>query len=188
MLFSSLLLHISVMMAVSAIDPPYIRIRDDLDEPGIGFCIDIAGFGADLNYDLVQLHSCKPADSASDQQFMYDAQTNRIIGAANSAADGLCLVALCDSANCEFKLEYGDAATTGVQCAAIEYSSTSGELRYYPGGIVIVDTLNPQVTAQCIVASPSSEPAGQWLKRRIFLQPCRRVQLAKLKEWDIIEA
>merc|ERR1712037_748238 len=72
-----------------AVELPYIRLRDNLDEPSqLGFGIDLQGHGAGVLFTDMQAHSLKPS-GGTDMQF--NVTENLIRGFGD--ADGHCVAA-----------------------------------------------------------------------------------------------
>ena len=56
---------------------PSVSTASQLDAPdGNGFCLDVTGFGNNINCQSMQAHSCKP--QGADTQYSYDATLQRL--------------------------------------------------------------------------------------------------------------
>eukprot|EP01006_Ploeotia_vitrea_P018077 TRINITY_DN49340_c0_g1_i1.p1 TRINITY_DN49340_c0_g1~~TRINITY_DN49340_c0_g1_i1.p1 ORF type:complete len:227 (+),score=0.15 TRINITY_DN49340_c0_g1_i1:24-704(+) len=84
----ALLLLVQYANICFAVDPPYLRLVEDTSVDGLGWCMDIFGFGGPninsplpFEYEKVTVHSCKPdaiREQAVDHLFAWDQQTGLI--------------------------------------------------------------------------------------------------------------
>ena len=148
-----------------------LRLADNLDDPQ-GYCVDVAGFGANIRLNApLQAHTCKPG--SDDQLFrptdaahgggfrlvVYD----RCLAAAIAEPGAMVSVAECDS----------NTATQGFSLA------DDGR----------VQLALPDSPALCLsVAGGYGEPAGgrNHLRRDLILQDCKDADLS-LITWDLVE-
>ena len=86
---------------------PKMMLQDNLSEPeGYGFCLDLKGWGESTKFTDVQLHSCKPDGTrsqdggvwGSEQQFF--PENNKVVG--YNDGNGRCLQAKTSSVGSEF--------------------------------------------------------------------------------------
>jgi len=79
------LLAVSLAFALWQTDPawaqakPYVMLKDRLDRPVDGYCIDIAGSGEWINVNVpLSAHNCKGPGIAPDQALDYDGATGQL--------------------------------------------------------------------------------------------------------------
>ena len=101
---------LTVVVAFPPASNPNIYIATNLDEPqNLGYCIDIAGHGANINCGSTQSHSCKA--KGADTQFVYASGAIKAVnydGACRStggdASKGGCLEASGLTAGAKFRV------------------------------------------------------------------------------------
>ena len=159
------------LAAPTAMPAGLLRLRDDLDDPQ-GYCVDVAGFGANIRLNApLQAHTCKPG--SDDQLFtpidavhgggfrlvVYD----RCLAAAIAEPGATVSVAECDS----------NAATQGFSLA------DDGR----------VQLALPDSPALCLgVAGGFGEPAGgrNHFRRDLMLYDCKAAD-PSLLTWRLAE-
>merc|ERR1711928_76948 len=68
-MISTHLFLLLVLPATLGVELPYMRLRDNLDEPSaFGFGLDLQGFGVNVRFTDMQAHSLKPS-GGTDMQF-----------------------------------------------------------------------------------------------------------------------
>ena len=161
---------------VHAVEPPYLTLRDNLDEPtGLGMCIDLKGWRP-VQFTDAQLHSCKPSDGpaggGSDQQFV--PRGSAVMGLADAA--GHCLQATSATAGAHIDAPLCEA---GVPLQQIDWNAGTGKLQL-------------RGTSLCLTASPQSRPAGvgtasggTFVARNFRLESCTTTDQT-LVEWRIV--
>ena len=62
----------AIFSLVNCLPRPSIQLRDNFDEPNeFGFCIDLKGWGENVNLNGVHLYSCKPDTKRILDQMFY---------------------------------------------------------------------------------------------------------------------
>merc|ERR1712172_254631 len=86
----NVMLHLFFLLpATLSIELPFIRLRDNLDEPSqLGFGLDLQGHGSAVQFTDMQAHSLKPS-GGTDMQF--NITENQILGFGD--AEGHCVAA-----------------------------------------------------------------------------------------------
>ena len=159
-----------------ATDPPLptaaglLRLADNLDDPE-GYCVDVAGFGANIRLDApLQAHTCKPG--SDDQMF------------APIASDDGGVIRLVEYERClEVSAMESGAALIVTKCDA---GAASQRFAFDDEGrLHLVPTDGP---ALCVgIAGGSGEPAGgrNHLRRDLGMYECESAEPG-LIEWELV--
>ena len=145
-----------------------LRLADDLDDPQ-GYCVDVAGFGANIRLDApLQAHTCKR--DSDDQTFAVGED-----GVIHLVAYDRCLAAL------------GVASGAGV--GVVECGAATESQRIRMGDDGRLELALPDWHALCVgVAAGSGEPAGgrNHLRRDLMLYGCDEAD-QNLITWTLAE-
>ena len=147
--------------------PGLLRLEDFLDDP-LGYCVDVAGFGANLRLDApLQAHTCKPG--SDDQLF------------SQRGDDGIRLERhdRCLSAS---------VATTGSGVVSVPCEADAADQNFGLDGDGRVQLLTGDGSALCLgVAGGAGEPAGgrNHLRRDLALYRCDEVDRS-LITWELV--
>jgi len=157
---------------------PSVSLTANFDEP-LGFCIDISGFGAGIDCDSLQAHSCK--SSGADTQFEYHSST-KSLRAVNYNSDCDSITSANDRACVGVKGDLIDGDELGlVKCnpwkkqrfEAIKKGNGSYELRV--GGTS---------SDLCLAVSDTTRNAGPFLARDLYIAKCSSTA-NELMTWTI---
>jgi hypothetical protein len=170
-----LLLVAVVVRADNPFDwPPSVSLPANLEEPeGLGFCIDIAVFGASLVNcaGSLQAHSCKQAGTYT--QFEYIEKSLQVVN-----YDAACGVSADSGTVCACVQVSGEiaegASLTLAECNDSQkqtFGLVNNELRVGSGSM-------------CLVASTTLQQAGRFVARDLFLSGCATTS-GEHKEWTI---
>ena len=144
-----------------------LRLVDFLDDP-LGYCVDVAGFGANLRLDApLQAHTCKPG--SDDQLF---SQLNG--GGMRLTQHDRCLTAI------------QAADGSGVMAASCDAGGSWQRFRLENDGRIRLAA--NEGSALCLgVAGGSGEPAGgrNHLRRDLTLQDCDGAETS-LIQWELV--
>lgn len=140
---------------------PSISLTDELGEPELaGFCLDVSGFGAGINCNQLQTHSCKR--QGADTQFEYDPSKNAI-KATNYAADCSSSSSDSDKACVVVTSAIQEGATLGLAAcdgsAAQTFELVDGQFRIADGML-------------CLGGSSELRAAGSFWARSLSLFDC----------------
>ena len=147
--------------------PGLLRLEDFLDDP-LGYCVDVAGFGANLRLDApLQAHTCKPG--SDDQLF------------SQRGDDGIRLERhdRCLSAS---------AATAGSAVEVVTCDADAADQNFRLDGDGRVELLTADGSALCLgVAGGAGEPAGgrNHLRRDLVLYRCSEAD-GSLITWELV--
>lgn len=181
---AALLLLMVVGLLACAADPPpvatniptstaagLLRLADNLDDPQ-GYCVDVAGFGANIRLDApLQAHTCKPG--SGDQMFTP-------IALADGGGIGLveydrCLAAAMAESGAEVNVDRCDGGTVNQRFSLNEDGR--------------VQLASPDGPMLCLgIADGMGEPAGgrNHLRRDLLLYDCDGAEPA-LITWELLE-
>ena len=151
----------------------YLRLRDNLDDPQ-GYCVDVAGFGANIRLDApLQAHTCK--GGAADQLFEMEKRRG---GAVRLSAYSRCLTATASTPGSTLVL-----ASCGEALSTQSFAWLHGE------HLALSDVDAPDRGDLCIaVAAGTGEPAGgrNHLRRDLGLYECDGTD-PSLTAWELVK-
>jgi len=148
-----------------------LRLADNLDDPQ-GYCVDVAGFGANIRLDAsLQAHTCKPG--SDDQMFTPIAPAD---------GGGILLV------------EYDrclavETAESGAEINVVGCDAGTVNQRFSLGEDGRVQLASPDGPGLCLgIAAGQGEPAGgrNHLRRDLLLYDCDGTDPA-LTTWELVE-
>ena len=158
------------------ITPPYLRVKDGLDEKeALGFCIDLKGWNP-VRYDDLQAHSCKKAGRASgsgsdvigaDQRFKLTDKSEIEVLFESNDGTRRCLAARDGSSGSGVDAKVCDGSTVQRFCLV------KGEIRAQDG------------SGRCLVVGSASRQANTYMARTLLLADCQATQ-AELRMWVYI--
>merc|ERR1711962_1595993 len=159
-----------VLPATLGVELPYMRLRDNLDEPSaFGFGLDLQGFGVNVQFTDMQAHSLKPS-GGTDMQF--NMTNNQIRGYGDG--EGHCVAVRHLHANSVLDCppcDHGDALQRWVQ------NEEEGTI------MLEATTLVPPTL--CLTAGSEMIAAGPFFKRDLLVTRCDLMD-PKFKTWDIV--
>ena len=180
---TALLLLTVVGLLACAADPPpvatdipiptaagLLRLDDNLDDPQ-GYCVDVAGFGANIRLDApLQAHTCKPG--SADQMFSPIALVDG--GGIGLVEYDRCLAAA--------------MAESGAGINVVGCDASTLNQRFSLGEDGRVQLASPDGPGLCLgIAAGMGEPAGgrDHLRRDLVLYHCEEADPA-LVTWDLV--
>eukprot|EP00092_Neocalanus_flemingeri_P082685 GFUD01103630.1.p1 GENE.GFUD01103630.1~~GFUD01103630.1.p1 ORF type:complete len:172 (+),score=41.57 GFUD01103630.1:73-588(+) len=152
-----------------ALEPPYIRVRDNLGEPNIlGFGLNLPGEGSSVEFVDLTAHSLKPI-GAPDMQFFLE--NGLIIGYAD--AEGRCVAARSMDPGSPVDCPPCDSEDPRQRWILDGHAGEEGTL--------VMETY-PKL---CLVVGQDMMEAGPYQKRPLYMEMCQVVQ-QEYKTWDVV--
>merc|ERR1711934_1263929 len=160
-----------VLPSTLSIELPYIRLRDNPDEPEqLGFWLDLQGHGAGVLFTDMQAHSLKPT-GGTDMQF--NITENQIQGFGD--ADGHCVAARNLHVN------------SVLDCPPCDHSDALQRwvILDEEGGSILLEASTLVPPRLCLTVGQDLIQAGPFFKRHLFVTLCDMVD-PKFKTWDVV--